>query len=498
MARITHHGAVNGVTGSCHQLHLAGGDSLLVDCGLFQGDERGSNGGGTPTIDFPVNGIQALLVTHCHVDHCGRIPWLLAAGFKGPIFASQATARLLPMVLEDALKVGVTRNQALLEAVLARLSSQLVGVPFQQWFAIPGTDARGRFQRAGHILGSAYIELDVAAEGGAARERVVFSGDLGAPWTPLLPAPRPPLRADTLVIESTYGDRRHDDRQSRRERLRKVIEQCYEDGGVVLIPAFSIGRTQELLYEIEGIIHAYTRQNGSRDRLSRNAQGARQASQSEPSVAAQDAMQSDPGELTGGLNWGEVAVVVDSPLAAEFTRSYSELRALWDAEARQRVRAGRHPLSFEQLITVNSHEDHLRLVNHFRTTARPAIVIAASGMCAGGRIVNYLKALLPDPRTDVVFVGYQAAGTPGRDIQQYGPKGGYVMLDGERVDIRAGVHTLSGYSAHADQQDLLRFVKGIRFGPQTVRIVHGDEGAKATFAGLLREALPGVEVVIPG
>lgn len=464
MARITHHGAVTGVTGSCHQLHLPGSDdSLLVDCGLFQGDEKGSGGEGSPAIDFAVDGIQALLVTHCHVDHCGRIPWLLAAGFKGPIYATEATAKLLPMVLEDALKVGVTRDQALLDAVLARLKKQLVGVPFGRWFEVPNTDVRGRFQRAGHILGSAYVELDVADETGEHRERVVFSGDLGAPWTPLLPAPRPPYRADTLVIESTYGDREHDDRRLRRQRLRQVIERCYEDGGVVLIPAFSIGRTQELLYEIEGIIHAESRKPATQD----------------------------------GLAWEEVAVIVDSPLAADFTQSYSELRALWDAEAHSRVRAGRHPLSFEQLITVDSHDDHVRLVNHFRSTARPAIVIAASGMCAGGRIVNYLKALLPDPRTDVVFVGYQAAGTPGRDIQRYGPKGGYVMLDGERVDIRAGVHTLSGYSAHADQQDLLRFVKGIRKGPRSVRIVHGDSQAKAVFAGLVREALPQVEVVVP-
>lgn len=473
MARITHHGAVTGVTGSCHQLHLAGGDSLLVDCGLFQGDETGTGGGGTPSINFPVDGIRALVVTHCHVDHCGRIPWLLAAGFEGPIYATEATARLLPMVLEDAIKVGVTRNQSMLDAVRARLTKQLVGVPYRQWFDIAAGDARGRFQIAGHILGSAYVELDIAAENHQGRERVVFSGDLGAPWTPLLPAPRSPSLADTLVIESTYGDKNHEGRRLRRQRLQQVIEHSYRDGGVVLIPAFSIGRTQELLYEIEGIIHAQ-RQEQPRQEESRKP-------------APSD-----------GLAWQDVAVIVDSPLAADFTRSYTELRALWDAEALGRVRQGRHPLSFEQLITVDSHDDHVRLVNHFRSTARPAIVIAASGMCAGGRIVNYLKALLPDPRTDIVFVGYQARGTPGRDIQRYGPKGGYVMLDGERIDIRAGIHTLSGYSAHADQKDLLRFVKGIANGPRCVRIVHGDDGAKETFAALLRQQMPEVEVEVPG
>ncbi|MFA5495215.1 MAG: MBL fold metallo-hydrolase [Porticoccaceae bacterium] len=464
MARISHHGAVTGVTGSCHQLHLPGEASLLVDCGLFQGAESSDAENGAPVIDFSIAGVRALVVTHCHVDHCGRIPWLLAAGFTGPIYATEATARLLPMVLEDALKVGVTRNQSLLDNVLARLARQLVGVPYRHWFQLvneEGVEVRGRFQVAGHILGSAYVECDVRC--GAERERVVFSGDLGAPWTPLLPAPKPPSRADTLVIESTYGDSLHEGRRQRRKRLREVIEHCYRDGGVVLIPAFSIGRTQELLYEIETLIHSQSRNSAP-----------------------------------GALSWRDVAVIVDSPLAADFTRAYVELRALWDAEALGRTRSGRHPLSFEQLLTVNSHDDHLRLVNHFRATARPAIVIAASGMCAGGRIVNYLKALLPDPRTDVIFVGYQARGTPGRDIQHYGPKGGYVVLDGERVNIRAGVHTLSGYSAHADQGDLVRFVKGIRKGPSNVRIVHGDEEAKQALAARLRRELPAATIDIPG
>jgi metallo-beta-lactamase family protein len=189
--------------------------------------------------------------------------------------------------------------------------------------------------------------------------------------------------------------------------------------------------------------------------------------------------------------------VVDSPLAADFTAGYSQLKRHWDAEARSKVTRGRHPLDFEQLTTIDDHATHLRLVEGLARTGRPAIVIAASGMCSGGRIVNYLKAMLGDARHDVLFCGYQAAGTPGRAIQTYGPKGGYVDLDGQRIPIRAAVHTLEGYSAHADQKDLLNFIDRMRRKPRQVRLVHGDERAKQALATLLRQRHPGVEVVVP-
>lgn len=162
----------------------------------------------------------------------------------------------------------------------------------------------------------------------------------------------------------------------------------------------------------------------------------------------------------------------------------------------QRVRSGRHPLSFEQLYTVDSHQEHLATVDYIRRKSRPCIVIAASGMCAGGRIVNYLKTLIDDPVTDVLFIGYQAAGTPGRIIQHHGPAGGYVELDGQRYDIRAGIHTISGYSAHADQKDLVNFVTRMRHKPKQIRIVHGDDQAKKRLQKKLKEVLPGAETVI--
>lgn len=454
MYRITHHGATDGVTGSCHQLTLHNDAAVLVDCGLFQGAEVSGNNPQTDPlqkllIEFPIDNIKALVVTHCHIDHVGRIPYLLAAGFDGPIYATEASAHLLPMVLEDAIKVGITRDESVIAPVLKRLKELLVPVAYKTWADIPmgkGMALPVKFHPAGHILGSAYVEFRLPYPTPTHKDtRLVFSGDLGAPYAPLLPAPKPLYRCDDLVLESTYGDKNHTNRANRREQLTRVIAEAFEDKGTILIPAFSIGRTQELLYEIEEIIHS---------------------------------AKLDPALAKLGLRWDYIDVIVDSPLASRFTQSYRELKNLWDAEAMRKVKAGRHPLSFEQLLTIDSHQEHLQTVEYLRNTGRPAIVIAASGMCSGGRIMNYLKALIEDPRTDIVFVGYQAAGTPGRDIQTYGPRNGYVMLDGKRYDIQADIFTLSGYSAHADQKDLINFVKRMRHKPARIRLVHGEPHAK--------------------
>ena len=460
MISISHHGATSGVTGSCHELtvgHAAEKSGILIDCGLFQGQDEGRGASASDlSIDFPIDHIRALVVTHVHIDHVGRIPYLLAAGFDGPIICSEPSAIMLPEILEDALKIGFTRDRQLIELVLGVIRSRLVPVPYGQWHSVFAGDDCSlsvRLQRAGHILGSAYVECDARA--GESEERVVFSGDLGAPHAPLLPAPESPERADRLVIESTYGDKDHEDREMRRYRLKAVLEHALEDGGTVLVPAFSIGRTQELLYEIEGLINEF-----------------------------------------GGELWSNLEIVVDSPLAAEFTRIYRDLKPYWDAEATDLVRQGRHPLSFEQLTVINSHEDHLNAVDYLARSHRACVVLAGSGMCAGGRVVNYLKAMLGDKRNDVLFVGYQAAGTPGRDILTYGPRGGWVELDGERYDIRARVHQVGGYSAHAGQSDLVAFVSGIPVPPREIRIVHGDSGAKLALKRCF-QSLTGTDIIIP-
>ncbi|MGI5308742.1 MBL fold metallo-hydrolase RNA specificity domain-containing protein [Rheinheimera sp. WS51] len=464
-----HHGAVTGVTGSCHEYKIADDYSVLIDCGLFQGAETSGAGsaGASATnlqIDFAIEHIKALIVTHVHIDHVGRIPYLLAAGFSGSIYCTNASATLLPLVLEDALKVGVTRDKAIIKGFLAKIHRQLVPCDFKQWLTIKpnssgdktvnraGTDTSNsaglqvKFQPAGHILGSAYVELRhkvATATGKQKWYKTVFSGDLGAPYAPLLPAPKAPFSADTVVIESTYGDRVHEGRRDRQQRLQKVLLHALRDNGTVLFPAFSIGRTQELLYELEAIIYDLKQQS-----------------------------------IHKGLRWDQLQVIVDSPLAAKFTQSYRDLKACWDSEAKKRLRQGRHPLNFKQLHTIDSHSQHLALVQYLASTKQPAIVLAASGMCQGGRIVNYLSALLDHNAHQVVFVGYQARGTLGAAIQQYGPKGGYVDIDDKRIDIKAEVITLSGYSAHADKNGLINFIKRMRHKPQQVRIVHGDDDAK--------------------
>jgi len=438
---LIHHGARHSVTGSCHELQLHGGSALLVDCGLFQGREAKE----PLDINFPVDHLCGLVLTHVHIDHVGRLPYLMAAGFKGPIFCSQASALLLPTVLEDALKIGFTRDRRQIDHFLDVIKKRLQPLKYNSWHLVDtqGEDSlKIRLQPAGHILGSAYLECHIKNRTDQPA-RILFSGDLGAPYAPLLPAPKPPYGADLVVLESTYGNRLHAGRKERKEKLQQVIELALQDRGVILIPAFSIGRTQELLYEIEELIY-----------------------RNQKSFAARN------------LPWEELEIILDSPLASSFTKLYRQLQPYWDAEARGKLKRGRRPLAFEQLTTIDNHQDHLHTVDYLKRKARPCIVISASGMCSGGRIVNYLKAMISDPRTDILFSGYQASGTPGRAIQQYGPQGGYVVLDDQRFDIRARIHTISGYSAHADQKGLVNFIKRMRKRPKHVRLVHGEPEAQ--------------------
>jgi metallo-beta-lactamase family protein len=464
---IIHHGAGEGVTGSCHQLVMGLSQSLLIDCGSFQGEDarrRALQAIDPDALGFPVDTVKLLIVTHVHADHVGRIAQLLAEGFKGPILCSEPSAALLPLVLQDAFRLQFGADERRIKRYLDLVEERLIALPFDRWFSVVGVAevaCRVRLKRAGHILGSAYVECDVDYPLEQRNKRIVFSGDLGASNTPFLPNPKSPERADLLVLETTYGDRIHEDRSTRQLRLEQVIDRALADHGTVLIPAFSLGRVQELLYELEDILYR------------------KALSVAVPSGSATD--RSLP------INWPQLPVILDSPLASRLTGVYQAFDDLWSDPARTRLSEGRKPLAFDQLITIDTHARHLQTVSYLARTGRPAIVIAGQGMCAGGRIVDYLKAMLGDSRHNVIFVGYQAKGTPGSTIQKHGQRGGYVELDGQRFDIRARVETMGGYSAHADQIGLLEFVTGMDAWPAEIKLVHGEPGAKKALGDLLFE-----------
>ncbi|TOA54865.1 MBL fold hydrolase [Vibrio parahaemolyticus] len=425
--KVLHHGGKDTVTGSCHELQLERG-SILVDCGLFQGkDALLGRQNRSLTIEFSLTKVKALVLTHAHIDHIGRLPWLLAAGFRGKIYCTRATAELVPLMLSDGLKLQLGLGQQQRQHILNLIKQRLVPCDYHNWISIKGL-AYLRFQPAGHILGSAYLEFKLSNN-----EVVVFSGDLGPSNTPLLPDPIPPVKADYLFIESTYGDKHHESVKSRSTRLLSIIEHALEDGGMIVIPAFSVGRTQELLFDIEQLLYQESLHNA-------------------------------------------LPVILDSPLTREVTKTYRRFKKLWGKEAKKRVVQHRHPLGFEQCITIETHAEHMRLVNRLASTSEPAIVVAASGMCKGGRVVNYLEALLPDSRNDVLFAGYQAEGTLGRQIQD---GANTVEIEGKQIIVKAQIHTISGYSAHADQSDLIRFVEGIHPPPKEVHLIHGESVAKA-------------------
>ncbi|PQJ83313.1 MBL fold metallo-hydrolase RNA specificity domain-containing protein [Aliivibrio sifiae] len=453
---LKHHGGKLGVTGSCHELTInnnGNNHGILIDCGLFQGKDAKDKHGNERKLDieFPISHLKALILTHTHIDHIGRLPWLLAKGFKQPIYCTPATAELVPLMLDDGLKLQLGLNKGQRARVLELIRKQIKPIPYNQWHRIPlSSISRSlrsssplktsssylllRFQPAGHILGSAYVEIKLPNN-----DIVVFSGDLGPSNTPLLPDPISPKRADLLIIESTYGNKIHDSVETRAKRLQDIIERSLEDGGAIIIPAFSVGRTQELLFDIEHLIH-----HNNID--------------------------------------SKIPIILDSPLANKVTKQYRRFKKLWSKEAKIKLSNQRHPLNFEQCITIESHKEHMQIVNRLKSTAEPCIIVAASGMCAGGRVMNYLEALLPDKRTDIILAGYQAHGTLGRDLQN---KKETVWIDNQPIDVNAQIHTMSGYSAHADQADLMKFVEGIEEGKKEVVVVHGEDNVREEFERVL-------------
>ncbi len=408
---IYHLGAKNCVTGSCHlvqtSLGSAGGVNILVDCGKAYGND--------PELAFdrfPVSprDIDYLFLTHAHIDHIGRVPDLIDAGFKGEIICTHATKALLIPMLHDALSFTDKSDKQVqhLEKAIDELSW---GFEYNEVFALK-KGISFKFGNAGHILGSCFIWFSFPQKPDG-DYTVIFSGDLGCTDTPILPDPDQPDACDLLVLESTYGDRNHTGRKNRIDALNKMLHKAMNDKGIVYIPAFSLGRTQELIYELDRI--------GTK-----------------------------------------IPVFIDSPLGLEITKIYSDLNSFWDKEAKELKAKGDHPIDFKNLYSVERFRDHKKLLNF----KGPAIIIAGSGMCTGGRILDHLECGLDDPKNDIFFVGYQAKGTLGRRI-----------ID-KKVPVKAGIHTLTGYSAHADQSMLVNWVRAMPEPPGEIRLVHGEAKAR--------------------
>lgn len=444
--KLTHLGGEHCVTGSCH-LVQAGGQNFLVDCGMVQGEDRGLS-----MENWPVSPgqIHYVLLTHAHIDHIGRLPELVRRGFRGEILATHPTKALLIPMLRDALSFSDWGEEET-SATVRRIEAISWGFEYGEPFALKN-GLRFTFHRAGHILGSASVLL----ESESPRSSILFSGDLGVKNTPILPDPDPAPACDLLVMESTYGNRLHESRSDRVERLGQALVRAFSDGGKVFIPAFALGRVQELLYELNRL-------------------------------RTDDVLKEKFPQLA---KLQRIPVMVDTPLGLELTKIASSLSAYWDREAKAQLRRGDHPLNFDRLYAVTNSTDHRRLLE----SKGPMVILAGSGMCTGGRILDHLKEGIEDPRNDIVFVGYQAHGTPGRYIQEYaGKPGGYVELDGERRSIRAKIHVLGGYSAHADQKELVEWVESMPEKPKAIKLVHGEAGAREVLGDVLRSR--GYEVV---
>jgi len=452
------YGGAGEVTGSCHILTV-NGRRLLLDCGMIQGgaspDERNR-----AEFPFDADRVAAVILSHAHIDHCGRLPLLRKRGFRGPIFTNPACRDLMRILLADSANMqerdaeranrkrqksgargGVEPLYTLEDAldVLQQVRTVRYGDAIE---VLPGVELT--FRDAGHILGSASVWLTLR-EGDLVR-RVTFSGDVGQYDSPILCDPQPGPAADLVLMESTYGDRLHRDRAATLEEFGAILRDAKRDGGNVLIPAFAVGRTQEILYE-----HA-----------------------------------------THYAEWelDDWRVFLDSPMAIEATAVYWKHAELFDEEAQEWHARARALPALPNLVLTRTADESMTI----NRITRGAIVIAGSGMCTGGRIVHHLKHNLARPECDVVFSGFQAQGTLGRAIVDGRD---YVRIHGSPVKVAARVHTLGGFSAHGDQQDLRRWYGAIP-GRPPVWLVHGETSA----AEGLRDALRGdgvrAEVAVPG
>ncbi len=441
--KITFLGATGTVTGSRFIVETAS-SIVMIDCGLYQGLKELRELNWQP---FPVAPrlIDALILTHAHIDHCGYLPRLVYQGFRGPVHATNGTVDLVPILLRDAAKLqeeeaafankfGYSKHspaQPLYTMDNAEAAITLLrGHAYGEWFNVTD-DIKIRLHRAGHILGSAHIEL--IAEG----KSVIFSGDVGRAEAPVMPAPAKLAPADLLICESTYGDRRHPEADPK-EQFAKIIHDAIDRGGALIIPAFAVGRTQELLYVLREL--------------------------------------EESGEIP------LLPVYLDSPMAQEVTRIYLDHPEDVDENMLKVFKRLSDPLATSLLTYVLTNEESKKL-NELEGTF---IVISASGMATGGRVLHHLKNRLPDPKTTVLFVGYQAEGTRGRAIIDGAER---VKMLGTEVMVAAHIEKIAGFSAHADQNELSRWIGSMGdAGPQQIALVHGEPAAEEGLKKALEEA----------
>jgi metallo-beta-lactamase family protein len=455
MMKISFYGAAREVTGSCTLIE-ASGKNFLIDCGMQQGQDEKEG----QALPFDASAIDLVLLTHAHIDHSGRLPLLVKQGFRGKIYAIEATLDLLSIMLEDSAKIQESdafrenrkRRRAGKEEIeplytmedAEKTLGHIQPLSYDVMTDI-SKDVAVRFVDAGHILGSASIEIFIKE--GSISKKLVFSGDIGNLDQPIIKDPQYIFSADYIVMEATYGDRSHIKHVDFTEQLAGIIDKTLSRGGNVIIPSFAIGRTQGLLYLIREI-----KERG---------------------------LVSIPG----------FPVYVDSPMASEATRLYDDdLHIYGDSETRDIVANGTNPLDFPNLEFTDSVEDSKSL----NYDPVPKVIISSSGMCEGGRIGHHLKHNLWKQEASVVFVGFQAKGTLGRTILEGADK---VTIYGEEVKAAADIHNFTGLSAHADKEGLIDWVNRFKEKPERIFVIHAEEEVSEVFLDTLHSL--GFDAVAP-
>lgn len=456
-------GASSGVTGSCHLL-TTGNHKVLLDCGQFQGGKAQEALNFEP-FPFEPSEIECVILSHAHIDHCGRLPLLVKRGFTGKIYCTDATADLLDVMLKDsgfihekdaewkskrAARAGKPPVEPLYTYKDACESLQYVEpILYDQQIQI-NDDMKIVFNDAGHILGSAITELWIREDD--KESKIVFSGDLGMVNRPILRDPTIIKKADYVIMETTYGNRNHPENSTSIKQLLDIVLKTTRRGGTVVIPSFAVGRTQELIFEFNKF---YEEHGDYKDELDR------------------------------------LMVYVDSPMATTATEVFRKNAQVFDEETRDYILRGDNPLDFKNLKFTRSTAESQAL----NFDKSPKIIISASGMCEAGRIRHHLKHNLWDARSSVIFVGYQAEGTLGKILVD-GVKD--VTLFGEEVHVNAEIYNLEGFSGHADQNGLFSWIAGFRQKPKQVFLVHGEEQSKIDFGKLIHDKLGYEPVVVMG